>query len=126
MESLCAEKDLLDRNMVLNRLLGNSIGTVIDTGIHGLKWTREQANEYLVCAIGTRNDAVIDIVIAYPGLNESYAIGSEQFQSLREKAEIELGDRFDIKAFHSVLLRSGIMPFPMLEQLVNQYIRSVK
>ncbi|MEK3862325.1 DUF885 domain-containing protein [Paenibacillus sp. FSL H7-0716] len=126
MESLCAEKGLLDRNMVLNRLLGNSRGTVIDTGIHGLKWTREQANEYLVSVTGTGNDALIDSVIAYPGLNENYAIGSEQFQSLREKAESELGDRFDIKAFHSVLLRNGNMPFPILEQQVNQYIKSAK
>ncbi|WP_312150197.1 DUF885 domain-containing protein [Paenibacillus odorifer] len=126
MESLCAEKGLLDRNMVLNRLLGNSMGTVIDTGIHGLKWTREQANEYLVRVTGTGNDALIDSVIAYPGLNENYAIGSEQFQSLREKAESELGDRFDIKAFHSVLLRNGNMPFPILEQQVNQYIKSAK
>lgn len=126
MESLCAEKGLLDRNMVLNRLLGNSMGTVIDTGIHGLKWTREQANEYLVSVTGTGNDALIDSVIAYPELNENYAIGSEQFQSLREKAESELGDRFDIKAFHSVLLRNGNMPFPILEQQVNQYIKSAK
>lgn len=126
MESLCAEKGLLDQNTVLNRLLGNSIGTVIDTGIHGLKWTREQANEYLVSVIGTGNDALINSVIAYPGLNENYAIGSEQFQSLREKANSELGDRFDIKAFHSVLLRNGNMPFPILEQQVNQYIKSAK
>ncbi|OAB42490.1 DUF885 domain-containing protein [Paenibacillus glacialis] len=126
MESLCAEKGLLDWNTVLIRLLNNSIGTVIDTGIHELKWTREQANEYLVSAIGTGSDAFIDSVIAYPGLNEYYAIGSEQFQSLREKAKSELGDRFDIKAFHSVLLRNGNMPFPILEQQVNQYIKSAK
>lgn len=126
MESLGAEEGLLDRDTVLLRLLGNSIATVIDTGIHGQKWTREQANEYLVDVIGMRNDALIDGVIAYPGLNASYAIGSEQFQSLREKAKNELGDRFDIKAFHSVLLRNGNMPFPILEQQVNQYINSAK
>ncbi|SMF85845.1 Uncharacterized conserved protein, DUF885 familyt [Paenibacillus uliginis N3/975] len=126
MESLCAEKGLLDRNTVLIRLLQNSIGTVIDTGIHELKWTREQANEYLVSAIGTENDAFIDYVIAFPGLNAYYVIGSEQFQSLREKAKSELGDRFDIKAFHSVLLRNGNMPFSILEQQVNQYINSAK
>ncbi|WP_339273306.1 DUF885 domain-containing protein [Paenibacillus sp. FSL K6-1330] len=126
MESLCAEKGLLDRNKVLIRLANLSIGTVIDTGIHGLKWTREQANEYLVSVIGMGDDAFIDSVIAYPGQKGNYAIGSEQFQSLREKAESELGDRFDIKAFHSVLLRNGNMPFPILEQQVNQYIKSAK
>ncbi|WP_339293439.1 DUF885 domain-containing protein [Paenibacillus sp. FSL W8-0187] len=126
MESLCAEKGLLDRNKVLIRLANLSIGTVIDTGIHGLKWTREQANEYLVSVIGMGDDAFIDSVIAYPGQKGNYAIGSEQFQSLREKAESELGDSFDIKAFHSVLLRNGNMPFPILEQQVNQYIKSAK
>lgn len=126
MESLCAEKGLLDRNTVLIRLANLSIATVIDTGIHGLKWTREQANEYLMSVIGTGDDAFIDDVIANPGRKENYAIGSEQFQSLREKAQSELGDRFDIKAFHSVLLRNGNMPFPILEQQVNQYIKSAK
>lgn len=126
MESLCAEKGLLDRNTVLIRLANLSIGTVIDTGIHGLKWTREQANEYLMSVTGRGDDAFIDSVIAYPGQKEYYAIGSEQFQSLREKAKRELGDRFDIKAFHSVLLRNGNMPFPILEQQVNQYIKSAK
>lgn len=126
MESLSEEKGLLDRNTVLSRLLANTIGTVIDTGIHGLQWTREQANEYLVSVIGMTSDVLIDSVIAYPGLNASYAIGSEQFRSLREKAESELGDRFDIKAFHSALLRGGSMPFPILEQQVNQYIQSAE
>jgi uncharacterized protein (DUF885 family) len=126
MESLCAEKGLLDRNTVLIRLANLFIGTVIDTGIHGLKWTREQANEYLVSIIGTGSDALIDSVIAYPGQKGNYAIGSEQFQSLREQAISELGDRFDIKAFHSVLLQNGNMPFPILEQQVNQYIKSAK
>jgi len=126
MESLCAEKGLLDRNTVLIRLANLSIGTVLDTGIHGLKWTREQANEYLVSVIGTESDAFIDSVIAYPGQKGSYAIGSDQFQSLRERAESELGHRFDIKAFHSVILRNGNMPFPILEQQVNQYINSAK
>ncbi|MGG4343032.1 DUF885 domain-containing protein [Paenibacillus lautus] len=126
MESLCAEKSVLDRNTVLIRLGNLSINTVIDTGIHGLKWTREQANEYLVRVIGRGDDAFIDSVIAFPGKTIPYTIGYDQFESLREKAESELGDRFDIKAFHSVLLRNGNMPFPILEQQVKQYIKSAK
>lgn len=126
MESLCAEKGLLDRDTVLLRLLGNSIGTVLDTGIHELKWTREQANAYLVSMIGTEMNAWIDSAIAFPGQSTSYTIGYDQFQSLREKANSELGDRFDIKAFHSVLLRNGNMPFHILEEQVDQYIQSAK
>ncbi|WP_106767640.1 DUF885 domain-containing protein [Paenibacillus faecalis] len=126
MESLCAEKGLLDRDTVLLRLLGNSIGTVLDTGIHELRWTREQANAYLVSMIGTEMNAWIDSAIAFPGQSTSYTIGYDQFQSLREKANSELGDHFDIKAFHSVLLRNGNMPFHILEEQMDQYIQSVK
>lgn len=61
-----------------------------------------------------------------PGHHFQIPIGYDQFQSLREKAESELKDRFDIKTFHSVLLRNGKMPFPILEQQVNQYIKSAK
>lgn len=117
---------LLNQNTVQEHLLYFHLGTVIDTGINGLRWTREQANEYLVSMTGKKSDAFIDSVIAFPGLTTSYAIGYDQFQSLREKAEKELGDRFDIKTFHSVLLREGSMPFPILEQQVNQYIKSAK
>lgn len=125
-ETLGVEMGLLNQNTVQEHLLYFHLGTVIDTGINGLRWTREQANEYLVSMTGKKSDAFIDSVIAFPGLTTSYAIGYDQFLSLREKAEKELGDRFDIKTFHSVLLRDGSMPFPILEQQVNQYIKSAK
>ncbi|RIE01233.1 DUF885 family protein [Cohnella faecalis] len=125
-EALCAENGLVDPIAIQNRLLDLYLGTVIDTGINELQWTREKANEYISSIIGTDSDALIDSVIAFPGLIPGYAVGYDQFQSLREKAEDELKDRFDIKAFHSVLLRNGNMPFSMLEQQVNQYIESAK
>jgi|GEM_PF-2011899 Uncharacterized protein conserved in bacteria len=125
-EALAVEMGLLDRTTVQNHIINLYLGTVIDTGINGLQWTRDQANDYLRSTIGIGSDALIDSVIAIPGLYESYAIGYEQFQSLREKAEDELKDRFDIRAFHSVLLRDGGMPFPVLEQLVDQYIKSAE
>ncbi|RJX37490.1 DUF885 domain-containing protein [Paenibacillus pinisoli] len=125
-ETLGVEMGLLNQKTVQEHLLYFHIGTVIDTGINGLKWTREQANDYLISMTGRKSDAFIDNVIAFPGQTTSYAIGYDQFLSLREKAESELGDRFDIKTFHSVLLRDGSMPFPILEQQVNQYIKSAK
>ncbi|OXS52928.1 hypothetical protein B1A99_31740 [Cohnella sp. CIP 111063] len=124
-ETLCADSGLLDPVTVQSHLLNSYLGAVVDTGINGLKWTREQANENITSLIGTGSDDLIDSVIAFPGLLSSYAIGYDQFQSFREKAEDELQDRFDLKAFHSVLLRNGTMPFPILEQQVNQYIESV-
>ncbi|GGH20245.1 DUF885 family protein [Paenibacillus segetis] len=125
-QTLGVEMNLLDQKTVQNHLLYFYLGTVIDTGINGLKWTREQANAYLVSMIGTEVNAWIDSAIAFPGQTISYTIGYDQFQSLREIAESELKDRFDIKTFHSVLLRNGKMPFPILEQQVNQYIKSAK
>ncbi|WP_127573031.1 DUF885 domain-containing protein [Paenibacillus xylaniclasticus] len=125
-ENLSMEEGLLDWSSVQNRLLAVNIATVLDTGIHGLKWTREQANDYLTSVLGASNNALIDAVIAYPGLHTSYAIGYDRFHSLREKAENELQDRFDLKAFHSVLLQDGSMPFPILEQQVNRYIESAR
>ena len=125
-QTLGVEMGLLDQKTVQNHLLYFYLETVIDTGINGLKWTREQAYEYLVSMDRTEFSALIDSAIAFPGQTISYAIGYDQFQSLREKAESELKDRFDIKTFHSVLLRNGKMPFPILEQQVNQYIKSAK
>ncbi|OAB42492.1 DUF885 domain-containing protein [Paenibacillus glacialis] len=124
-QSLGVEMGLLDQKTVQTHLLNVYVGTVIDTGINGLKWTREQAYEYMVRMIGPEM-YLIDKAFASPGQITSYAIGYDQFQSLREKAESELKDRFDIKTFHSVLLRNGNMPFPILEQQVNQYIKSAK
>lgn len=125
-QTLGVEMGVLDQETVQTHLLGFYLGTVIDTGINGLQWTREQANAYLVSMIGTEMNALIDSAIAFPGQTISYTIGYDQIQSLRKKAESELKDRFDIKTFHSVLLRNGKMPFPKLEQQVNQYIKSVK
>ncbi|MDX1676257.1 DUF885 domain-containing protein [Arsukibacterium sp.] len=98
---------------------------VVDTGIHARKWTREQAIAYLVS--NTPNSATdatkaIERYIVMPGQATAYTIGMIKMLELRDKAKKALGDRFDIRDFHDVVLRNGAVPLDVLEQLVDEYI----
>ncbi|MFT4198234.1 MAG: DUF885 family protein [Pseudoxanthomonas sp.] len=98
---------------------------VIDTGIHHEGWSREQALAYLrdnaalsEHEIGTE----VDRYIAWPGQALSYYLGELKILELRRKAEAALGDKFDIRAFHDVVLSLGSVPLPVLETRVDQFI----
>lgn len=98
---------------------------VVDTGIHALGWTRTQAIEYLQSSAPLAPiDAIaeIDRYIAYPGQALSYMSGRLEIQRLRALAQAELGDDFDIKSFHDVVLGSGALPLSVLDALVNDWI----
>ena len=102
---------------------------VVDTGIHHKKWTREQAIDYL--SENTPNpmgDVVkaIERYIVMPGQATAYKIGMIKIQTLRARAKAELGDKFDIRAFHEVILRDGALPLAILEDKVNEWIASLK
>ncbi len=102
---------------------------VVDTGIHYKKWTREQAIDYL--SENTPNpmgDVVkaIERYIVMPGQATAYKIGMIKIQTLRAHAKAELGDKFDIRAFHEVILRDGALPLAILEDKVNEWIASLK
>jgi uncharacterized protein (DUF885 family) len=73
-------------------------------------------------------DATVEVerYIARPGQALSYKIGMLKIQELRAKAEAELGEAFDIRAFHDAVLRNGAVPLPILERVVEQYIVKVK
>lgn len=100
---------------------------VVDTGLHAMGWTREQARDYL-----SRNTALsehevrteIDRYISWPGQALAYKIGELKFLALRAHAEKALGDRFDIRDFHDALLRNGGLTLPVLEQQVERYINA--
>ena len=99
---------------------------VIDTGLHAKKWTREEAIVYMMDNVGeVRSEAQSEIerYIVWPGQATSYMIGRVKILELRERAKNELGNRFDIKDFHSVVLMNGILPLTVLEALVDQYIK---
>jgi len=99
---------------------------VVDTGIHYKRWTREQAFQYMLNNVGWASYGEIDRYIAWPGQACAYKVGELKILELRERAKKELGDKFDTKEFHSVVLKHGSMPLEILERLINDYIKAVK
>jgi uncharacterized protein (DUF885 family) len=109
----------------VERRLWPARGMVVDPGLHLFGWTREQAVEYIV-ASGRFDravaEAVVDRVIAWPGQLTAYDTGGLEIFALRAQAERALGDRFDIREFHDVLLRNGAVTLPMLRESVEAWI----
>jgi len=98
---------------------------VVDTGIHDQRWTRDKAIQYLQeNTPGARDECVkaIERYIVYPGQATAYKIGMLKIIELREKAKDALGDRFDIREYHDLILASGPVPLSVLEQLVDEWI----
>jgi uncharacterized protein (DUF885 family) len=98
---------------------------VVDTGMHYLGWTREQAIEFMRAnsAMPIHDiRAEIDRYIGWPGQALAYKIGELKIRELRKEAESRLGDRFDIRAFHDVVLGSGSVPLGLLEKNVQSWI----
>lgn len=98
---------------------------VVDTGLHDKQWTREEAIDWLVeNTPNPKGDAInaIERYIVMPGQATAYKIGMLKIQELRARAEEALGDDFDIREYHDVVLRNGAVPLNILEQLVDDYI----
>jgi uncharacterized protein (DUF885 family) len=100
---------------------------VIDTGIHYKKWTRKQALQYMI--ENTPNpegdcSKEIDRYIVWPSQATGYKVGMVTILKLRERCKKQLGDKFNIKEFHDVVLTNGPVPLNILENLVNEYISS--
>lgn len=99
---------------------------VVDTGMHVMGWTRQQAIDYILenTALGVDNATYeVDRYAAVPGQATSYLIGSLEIQRLRALAERELGDRFDIRVFHDRILENGAVTLPMLGMSIEGWIR---
>ncbi|USJ02614.1 DUF885 family protein [Xanthomonas prunicola] len=102
---------------------------VIDTGVHHDSWSREQALAYLRDRTALSEHEVtteVDRYISWPGQALSYKLGEITIVKLRGEAEKALGERFDIKAFHDVVLRQGSVTLPVLEQQVRAFIAESK
>ncbi|MCB1033755.1 MAG: DUF885 domain-containing protein, partial [Acidobacteria bacterium] len=97
---------------------------VVDTGMHALGWSRQQALDYLLANVAwAESEAAyeVDRYIAVPAQALSYLIGSLEIQRLRSEAEAKLGDRFDIKAFHDAVLEDGTVTLGMLRQKIDAW-----
>jgi len=98
---------------------------VVDTGIHHLGWSRQQAIDYLTVntALSAREIAnEVDRYISWPGQALSYELGYLKIRELRAKAEKALGAKFDIRHFHDTVLSTGSVPLPVLEQRIDRFI----
>ncbi len=106
-----------------------AIRLVVDTGLHDMKWTRQQAIDYFMAnAAKTEADIVneIDRYISDPGQALAYKIGQLKFLELRERAKAALGERFDIRAFHDTLLATGALPLDIVERNIDDWIAAQK
>lgn len=102
---------------------------VEDTGVHYKRWTREQMVKYFEdnsLEEGADLQAEVDRYIAWPGQALSYKIGQLKFIELRERAKKELGDKFDIRAFHDEMIDGGAMPLDVLDERTNEWIAKTK
>lgn len=98
---------------------------VVDTGIHAKKWTREEGIAYYVDNTpNAESDAVkmVERHIVMPSQATAYKIGMNKILEIREEAKQKLGDKFDIREFHDVVLTNGAVPLNVLEDMVNEWV----
>jgi uncharacterized protein (DUF885 family) len=102
---------------------------VVDTGLHAMGWTRQQAIDWMhhnSPMSDTDIKAEVDRYIAMPGQALSYMIGSMQLQAMRDRARKTLGDKFDLRAFHHQVLIDGAMPLALLSKKIDAWIKEQK
>ncbi len=129
-EHLAKDRGLYDGDPYgdLGRLqaeLFRAVRLVVDTGIHAKRWSREQAIDYMQTTTGmAKSDVTAEVerYVVWPGQACAYKIGMKTILGLREKAQSELGKRFDIKEFHAVILDNGAMPLWLLQKNVDRWI----
>jgi uncharacterized protein (DUF885 family) len=98
---------------------------VVDSGIHAKKWTFDQAVDFMVENTGLPEEFVqgeVGRYILWPGQATAYMVGMLKILEIRQKAKDALGDQFDLKEFHKVILQNGSVPLEVLDQLVDEYI----
>jgi uncharacterized protein (DUF885 family) len=119
----------IDRMSMLSDQGARAARLVIDTGIHTMGWTRQQAVDYMKnntawAAVDIENE--INRYISWPGQATSYMLGMLEIRRLRTEAEQDLGDSFDLKAFHDRVLGFGNITLPMLDESIEAWIAEQK
>jgi uncharacterized protein (DUF885 family) len=107
--------------------LFRAVRLVVDTGIHHQRWTREEAIDYMQANTGMAESDVVSEIERYivlPGQATAYKVGMMKILELRQRAMDSLGDQFDLREFHDVVLKNGAVPLGILESIVDAYIES--
>ena len=114
----------LDRVGMLQADSMRACRLVVDTGMHALGWSRQQGIDYVASNSPMTMHSIveeIDRYLSFPGQAVSYMIGRLEIQRMRADAEASMGDRFDIKGFHDVVLGSGLITLPTLDRIVREW-----
>jgi uncharacterized protein (DUF885 family) len=119
-ESGWYDNDLPSKLGALNFQLWRARRLVVDTGLHTKGWTRQRAIDYGISV------SEVERYVVAPGQACSYMIGQLKILEVRDKARRELGEKFSLKEFHNVVLRTGAVPLEVLEEVVDEYIRTKK
>ena len=99
-----------------------AVRLVVDTGIHDLGWTRQQAIDYFKSHSPEVSLAEVDRYISWPAQALSYKMGELRIRSLRAKAEQQLGSKFDVRDFNDAVIREGRLPLDLLSEQIDQFI----
>jgi len=122
-------KNLYDELGVLQSEMFRANRLVVDTGMHHKRWTREEGMTYMKETTGMSDTEVrveIERYIVWPGQATSYKMGMLKILELRKRAQEAMGDNFDLKDFHSIVLDQGIVPLFVLEGLIDNWIAEAK
>jgi len=123
------QDDPLDNLGRLQAEMFRAVRLVVDTGMHHKRWSREQAIDYMLAHTGMGEKDVtaeIERYLVMPGQALAYKVGMMKILELRERARRELGDAFDIKAFHDRILGHGALPLTLLERVVEAWIAETR
>ncbi len=129
-ESLGAEmgfyKDPYMKFGQLTYEMWRAIRLVVDTGMHSMGWSRQQAIDYFMAnASKSEHDITVEVAryLVWPGQALAYKIGDLKLKELRALATKELGDKFDIRQFHDQVLNNGALPLDILEKRIKDWVR---
>jgi uncharacterized protein (DUF885 family) len=112
---------------MLNAELWRAIRLVVDTGIHAKGWSRQQVLDYMYANSATKEARAVseaERYMAIPGQALAYKIGQLKISELRRRAERELGEDFDLKAFHAHVLENGELPLQVLDDSVDRWLEA--
>jgi len=113
----------------LSNEMWRAVRLVVDTGMHAMGWTREQAIQFFKDNTGKTDQDItveVDRYIVWPGQALAYKLGQLKIRELRGRAEKELGNRFDVRAFHDAVLEQGAVPLSFLETHMDAWIAARK